>query len=143
MEYFLGSLVTLIIIVVLEKAIKNNPVNHKPLRHSQSYIHQVFYGHLLASQQLPPLETQATKHSSATQKEMRVVIHENEAFWILGNTLFTATLAEGEIDRDSTKIVDTMALDKVELNKLMIIVEKLTEGLTENDNRNPGDQELF
>jgi hypothetical protein len=143
MEYFLGSLVTLIILVVLEKAIRNNPINHKPLKHSQSYIHQVFYGHLLASQHLPPLETQATKHLLSSHKETRVVIHDNEAFWILSNTLFTARLNHGEIDRDSTKIVDTMALDKVELNKLMIIVEKLTEGLTENDNRNPGDQELF
>ena len=56
--------------------------------------------------------------------------------------LLTANIIDGNIDQNSTKGVDTMGVDKVELNKLSMIVDKLTEESI-NDNRNSGNEELF
>lgn len=143
LEYFLGSMVTLAIVFVMERLMRNNPISYRALRYSQSHMHSLANNHQKAFHEIASLETQATKHFSNNNKEMKVVLHDDNAYWILNNTLFTAKLDGNEIDRDSTKIVDTMAIDKVELNKLMIIVEKLTEGAPGNDNRNPGNQGFF
>jgi hypothetical protein len=145
MEYFLGSVITLAILFVLDRKLSNNKVPAVRLRYSQSRSHSLFpaprsvhyYGY-------SELRTQATLHSSSqSQNQMRVVLHEDDAYWIADNTLFTAKLSGDDIDRESTKIVDTMALDKVELNKLMIIVDKLTEGNSKNDNGNSGNKNIF
>lgn len=143
MEYFIGSMVTLAIIFALDARIRSNPIKEKRLRHSQSHIHQITHDYMFNVTQAERLQTQATEHLLGSRKEMLVVLNDDDAYWILNNTLFTAKLRGKEIDRDSTKIVDTMAMDKVELNKLMIIVDKLTEGTPGNDNRNTGNQELF
>ena len=143
MEYLLGSIVTLAILFALEARIKSNPIKNRQIRYSQSHVHHLASIHVMNAIRFEPLETQATKYLSGSKKEMLVVLHDNDAYWIINNTLFTAKLSGEEIDRDSTKIVDTMAMDKVELNKLMIIVEKLTEGSSGNDNLNTGNQGLF
>ena len=145
MEYFLGSVITLAILFVLEKRLSANKVPAIKLRYSQSRSHSLFpvsrYAHY---HEYSELKTQATQHSSSkAQAQLRVVLHEDDAYWIADNTLFTAKISGDDIDRESTKIVDTMALDKVELNKLMIIVDKLTEGSNKNDNGNPGNKNIF
>ncbi len=79
--------------------------------------------------------TQATKHNQKTQ--VRVIFTEEEAYWITNNKLYVAQLIDGIVDEESTKVVDTMTMDKVQLDRMIFIVEKLTEGLT-NDSGNSG-----
>lgn len=143
MEYFLGSAITLAIVFLLEKKLSKDSYPQMKLIYSQSRSHSLFP--LTRPTQYytyQDLNTQSTKYNSS-KNETRVVLHEDDAYWIAGNTLFTAKLNGDNIDRESTKIVDTMALDKVELNKLMIIVDKLTEGTDKNDNGNPGNKNIF
>jgi hypothetical protein len=144
MEYFLGSAITLAIMFVVDKQIrlssqKTNRLNK--IRHSQAYVYSLVNPTHMPSL-LPPkrLNTQATKN--ILSKEIRVVFHDSRAYWIANNVLFTADIINGNISKETTKIVDTMTPDKVELNKLMIIVEKLTEG-SSNDGRNSGNQKFF
>jgi hypothetical protein len=59
---------------------------------------------------------------------VRVVLTDSQAFWILNNTLFVAEQVNGMIEKDTTRPVDTMGMDKVELDKTAIIVDALTEG---------------
>ncbi len=57
-----------------------------------------------------------------------------KAYWINDNKLFEAPISEeGLIDYSSSSPIDTMTMDKVELDKISFIVEKLTEG--DNDDR--------
>jgi len=63
---------------------------------------------------------------------VRVVIAENNAYWIKDNALFTAEVVEGMVDRESQRRVDTMGMDSVELEQTLAIVEKLREGLDED-----------
>jgi hypothetical protein len=72
------------------------------------------------------------------KNKQRMIFTEDKAYWIKNNAFYEAALLEnGEIDNSTTKVVDTMTMDKVELDKMIFIVQKLTEG-TRNDFGNPG-----
>lgn len=75
------------------------------------------------------------KEKTRTQSEVyedsmhvKVVLTNSQAFWILNNTLFVAEQFDGIIEKETTRPVDTMAMDKVELDKTATIVQTLTEG---------------
>lgn len=71
---------------------------------------------------------------------MRFLTMDNQAFWIKDNTVFVSDVLDGDlssINESTTRVVDMMTLDKVELDKMIFIIEKLTEGLL-NDSGNSG-----
>jgi hypothetical protein len=72
-------------------------------------------------------ETQMSKHQKTMQ--IRVIFVGNEAYWIKDNAFYVATTIDGMIDHESAKVVDTIGMDKVQLDKMSFIVEKLTEDL--------------
>ena len=75
----------------------------------------------------PKTKTQATEHHE--KNLVRIIFVEGQAYWIKSNVFYTADLNEmGLVDLDSTRAVDTMTMDKVQLDKMSFIVEKLTEG---------------
>jgi hypothetical protein len=138
MEYLLGSVVTLFL-VFIQRFIKYNAEKLRVrISHSQSYIHNLVYPYsaLLADQQIVQQKvTQSSKLRDKTQ--IRVLIVEDKAYWITNNTVFVADLVEGEVDSENAKPIDTMGMDSVQLDRIMFIVDKLTEG-TSNDYRGPG-----
>lgn len=72
-------------------------------------------------------DTQASKHRESNM--VRIVFLENQAYWIRDSVFYTADIDdEGFIDPETTRAVDTMTMDKVQLDKMSFIVEKLTEG---------------
>lgn len=86
----------------------------------------------------PALITQSTKHMA--ENSMRYLTMDDKVYWIRDNAVFVSEIVDGDIssiNESTTKVVDMMALDKVELDKMVFIVEKLTEGLT-NDSSNSG-----
>lgn len=139
MEYFIGSVLTFIAVIYLSKSIRSEARKHVslPLKYTQSRAYELIRP--VIDMVLPELKknkvTQATKHFD--KSHIRIVFSATEAFWIAQNKLYKADLIEGVVDENSTQVVDTMAMDKVELDKMMFIVEKLTEGLT-NDNSDSG-----
>ncbi len=60
--------------------------------------------------------------------QVRVIITKDKAYWIQDNKFLVADLSDDGIDQESTKEVDVMSMDKVQLDEIMFIVEKLTEG---------------
>jgi flagellar hook-basal body complex protein FliE len=85
------------------------------------------------------VETQSLKHEES--KFTRVLVLEDSAYWISNNQVYSAKITEDRIDGESTAIVDIMGMDKVELDKMIFIIDKLTEG-TDNDHSNSGNKEL-
>lgn len=75
---------------------------------------------------LKDLKTQATEHYDSRQ--VRVLMTETNAYWIANNALYTAEIIDGSVVESSTKKVDMMGMSKVELEEMIFIVEKLTEG---------------
>lgn len=144
MEYFIGSVATLIAVVVFTVATSKLSRSSGPtsLRTSQSRSLQLIlnagYNIVLPFPEINK-NTQAHKHNS--KGELRVVIHDDTAYWIQNNAFLTAQVRGGIIDQTTTKLVDTLAMDKVELDKISFIVEKLNERQSD-DRSNPGHKGL-
>ncbi len=81
--------------------------------------------------------TQSQKHYNDTN--VKVIIVENEAYWIKGNIFFKAKMVNNLIDPESTEQVDTMSMDKVQLEKMLFIMDKLREGIND-DSRGTGNK---
>lgn len=128
MEYFLGSLITLIIMSYFGR--RSAKIMSKPLKQvrvSQSYIDDMISQKMI-EQFLPPVQkkTQSLQHLKG--QEVRVIIIEGEAYWIVDQTLYVANIVDGVVDNETTRKVDTMTMNDVQLEKTQFIVQKLTEG---------------
>ena len=137
MEYFIGAMATLFIIVVANKVSKKPFSESKTtIRYSQSHIYSLMAPILDYVPSIKPLKpTQSSKYLESSY--IKVMILEKSAYWIKDNALYTAEVIEGEVDKTTTKKVDTMAMSRVELEKTMFIVEKLREG-QDHDNGSSG-----
>lgn len=142
MSYFLGSFVTFLLIfftlVILKSYEKENPI---PLiKASQSYTY-VILKNLIAEVAKPQKRkaTQATKHDDKTN--VRVILLDKHAYWIKDNSFYMADLGPEGIDSKSTQIVDTMGMDKVQLDKMLFIIDQLRDG-KENDSGDSGDNKV-
>lgn len=130
MDYLLGStitLITMLCVIFIVKRFENNKSNTQTI-YSQSYVYELvrpLYDDEYFAE--ASMSTQSTKHFDSLY--IKTVITNNLAYWIKDNTLFVAPLNdEGLIDKESAKQVDTMVMDKVQLNEMALIVEELTRG---------------
>jgi hypothetical protein len=129
MEYFLGSAVTMIAMFITTRLILPRKLNAKTnsLRYSQSHIHT------LIMPLIPELKnykkkiiTQSSKHEERTN--VRVVIVDNKAYFVKEGTFYCADMDGQYIDSTSTTVVDTIGMDKVQLDKMLFIMDQLRDG---------------
>jgi hypothetical protein len=129
MEFLLGFMLAIATVFVFRffiiKDIKQS--DSWAIRYSQTRIHEIIKNHV------PDYEfdiirpvTQSGNHKNSMYT--RVVFVENQAYWIKNNTLFVADMDEGMVDEETTREVDTMGMNKVQLEKVIHIVDALTEG---------------
>ena len=60
---------------------------------------------------------------------VRIIMVGSRAYWISENQVLEAPVTpEGFVDQTMATPIDTMGMDKVELEEIAFIVEKLTEG---------------
>ncbi len=129
-QYFLGSLITLCVMFGLAKLFYKEAVytrNLSPYRYSQSKIHHLvnpFIKPELVKKQRKP--NQSRKHFDKTN--LRVIIVDDDAFWIKDNIFYTAKMSDEGVDKETTSVVDTMGMDKVQLDKMLFIIEQLRDG---------------
>ena len=101
---------------------------------TQSMIHSQY------SKQRKYIEKINKKSQSKIRQEkenVRVIIVENEAYWIKDNAFYTAPMVNNLIGKDYAIQVDTEHMDKVQLDKMLFILDKLREGIS-NDSRGTG-----
>jgi hypothetical protein len=141
MEYFLGSVATLISVAVfnifLRKGITNKKLEMPILKYSQSHIHVLLKPFMPSnSVRFKPIkESQSLKYHKDIY--IKIMVMENKAYWIRDNTLFVADVVDGELVKETSRQVDTMSMDKVQLEKVMFVVEQLTED-SSNDHGSSG-----
>jgi hypothetical protein len=141
MEYFLGSVITIIALWVFSKLEGARP-DTSPIQvtYSQSHVFELVKPFIPDDAFLPPIvPTQSLKHLSSITT--RVLFMENQAYFIKNNTLFVAEIIDGEVAEESAVAVDTMGMNKVQLDKTIFIVEQLREGLLD-DSWDSGDSQL-
>jgi hypothetical protein len=139
MEYFLGSAITMLAMYVTTRLIAYNKLYKRVdiPRYSQSHIH------MLILPLLPEIRkykkktiTQSSKHEERTN--VKVVIMDNKAYFIKNGTFYCADMHGTEIDGANATSVDTMAMDKVQLDKMLFIMDQLRDGNRDDsgDSRN-------
>jgi hypothetical protein len=73
-------------------------------------------------------KTQSSEYEK--KNTTRIIFIDSKAYWIESGLLTTAEVDEqGMINYETKSGVDTYTMDKVQLDKTIFIVEKLTEGL--------------
>ncbi len=129
MEYFLGSAITMLAMFITTRLISSRNVNVKEnnFRYSQSHIHT------LIMPLIPELKnykkkiiTQSSKHEERTN--VRVVIVDNKAYFVKEGIFYCADMDGQYIDSTSTTVVDTIGMDKVQLDKMLFIMDQLRDG---------------
>jgi len=128
MEYLIGSLATFILVNMMSKRM----INDKELKVKQTFVYRQSHIFDLVKPLLPPLNTlkperksQAMNHENKTN--VKVIIMGRQAFWIKDNMFYMADMDGQHINKESTRRVDTMAMDRVELDKMLFIMDQLRD----------------
>jgi hypothetical protein len=131
MEYTIGFIFGFLFVYVVAKLqYRYNIFNEIPLRSlkpSQSHNHNIlFLFSLLNENKRVKKNTQSRVHDSKTN--IKVIIMDNQAYWIKDNIFYTADMQmDGNVDKDTTRTVDTMSMNRVQLDKMMFIIDRLRE----------------
>lgn len=131
MEYFLGSIITIVVIYFakffLSKTIDDYTKLNVDTDYSQSRIFDIVEPFMPVGGGLEDRPvTQMSKYIEQT--EIKVLFFENKAYWIKDGTFYVADTNGREVLHNTATGVDTMSMDRVQLDKIMFIVERLTEG---------------
>ncbi|OBQ45579.1 MAG: hypothetical protein AN484_01005 [Aphanizomenon flos-aquae WA102] len=129
MEYFLGSAITMIAMFITTRLILPRKLNAKVnnFRYSQSHIHT------LIMPLIPDIKsykkkmiTQSSKHDERVN--IKVVIFDNKAYFVKDGSFYSADMDGNFIDRQTATVVDTIGMDKVQLDKMLFIMDQLRDG---------------
>lgn len=138
MEFLLGLLAGIAVTYLAIRIISSEIRSSVPLKLSyrQSDVFQALLPVLEYNRYMnvAAIDTQATKFLD--KDKIKVLVHDNQAYWIRDNAIFTSEVIDGNIDQSKAKQVDTMTMDKTELDRISFIVQELTKG-TDYDRRNP------
>jgi type II secretory pathway component GspD/PulD (secretin) len=128
MDFILGAISATAFFFVAAYIVRYATIRNKPisLRASQSRTHAMISPIAIFVNPIKEIDTQATRHFDGSQ--VRVLMTETKAYWISNNALQVADIVDGSVVEESAKTLDIMTMDKVELNEIVFIVEKLTEG---------------
>ena len=127
---------TITILLVLFTYVFASRSSSKPQIMSQSMLLYRFnYGKKYSRKMIN--RTQSKMHYDKTN--VKVIILDNQAYWIKDNIFYKAPIDGQSIDKESAEQVDTMHMDKVQLDKMLFIMDKLREGIND-DSRGSGDK---
>lgn len=135
MEYALGSVITLAAIVIMRLLLRRQYREPPPaVRYSQSHVYDLISPFLPTNSEMKiPAASQMSRHLDEVL--IKIVFTEGKAYWIKDDKFYVADVKDYEIQHETATQVDTMSMDKVELDKIILVVEELTKGKT-NDSRN-------
>jgi uncharacterized membrane protein YhiD involved in acid resistance len=138
MNNFYGSIGTTVTILFLVYIyiLKKNISNNKQQVVSQSML-QYRYSNRKNNSRKIKVKTQSKLHHEKTN--IKVIILDNDAYWIKDNIFYKAPLVNELINKDEAEQVDTIHMDKVQLDKMLFIMDKLREGI-EDDSRSSRDE---
>lgn len=113
----------------------------KKIKYRQSDIHEMIKN-IIPKQRFdkPKFITQSQRH---VQKNMlRVVIEKNKAYWILNNVFYTADAIDGRVDENTARPLDVENMSKVELDRMLSILDDLKQGVGPDDSGSTGNKRV-
>lgn len=131
---------TLIVSWTILKVIKNRSkkVFSRTL-YRQSDMHRMlkyFFSLEIANNEKRP--SQLTKR---IEKDMiKVIVMENQAYWVSDNTFYVAKAFEGEVLPDTAEPVDIENMSRKDIDKMLFILDNLKNGKEKDDSSSAGNE---
>lgn len=127
-----ATILLLFYIYVLRNNIKNNK---QPIV-SQSMLQ---YRYSTREKNSRRLNRKSQSRNYYNETNTKVILFDNNAYWIKNNIFYKAPLVDQAINKDAAEQVDTIHMDRVELDKMLFIMDRLREGIND-DSRGSGDK---
>ena len=131
----IGTTITVVLLFYIYVLINKNKSN-KPIIISQSMLQQRYSTQKNSSRRLKVKPQSQIQHDKTN---IKVIIVDNSAYWIKDNIFYRAPLINQLIDKESAEQVDTIHMDRVQLDKMLFIMDKLREGISD-DSRGSGNK---
>lgn len=122
---FLGFIISVVMSVIIKRFKKDDT---KPLDLTQSRIISIIVPMLDNVINKKYIEPNTQSLNYIRNRELKVFVFDNIAYWIKDNIVYCAELNNGSIDSSSARVVDTMDMDKVQLDKMLFIIDQLRKG---------------
>ena len=107
--------------------------------YSQSDIHNLlkyFFSLNIDNNEKHP--SQLTKRK---EKDMiKVIVMENQAYWVSDNTFYVAKAFEGEVLPDTAEPVDIESMSRKDIDKMLFILDNLKNGKDKDDSSGAGNE---
>jgi hypothetical protein len=132
MDFLLGTVTATLVLFIFIVFLINKRNKREPfflIKYSQSHIHRILSPILPQVDQISKISNknnQSGKHLKNTN--VRVLIVEGRAYWTKNNVFYVSNIVDGDIDKDNAQVVDTMGMSKVELDKMLFIIDQLRKG---------------
>lgn len=137
LDYLVGAIIGIVSMLIIGRKMK--PTISKQdfkIVNTQSHLFEIVKPLITMDEDIKPNKnTQSYKYEEKTN--VRVIIMDGNAFWIKDNVFYTARFDSEGIDKDSTSVVDIMGMSRVELDKMLFIMDQLREG-KEDDSSSTG-----
>jgi len=122
---------------IIKRTKKNKKVEVSTTLSRQSDVHKLLKHFFSISLANNNNFTQLTKHREKGM--IKVIVLDNQAYWVSNNKFYVAEAINGEVQKNTTKPVDIDSLSKVELDKMLFILDSLRDG-ERNDRGSSGNK---
>jgi hypothetical protein len=129
----IGVTITILLVLMTYVLVSRSKVNRQPII-SQAMLHYRYSNRDRYSRRIK-VKTQSQEHFN--KNNFKVIIVDNQAYWIKDNIFYKAPMVDQSIDKDSAERVDTTDMNKVQLDQMLFILDKLREGIND-DSRGSG-----
>lgn len=142
MNYIIVSGLTLLvswaILIVIKK--RSNK-KYSSLSYRQSDMHEVlkYFFSLNVKDKVKPI-SQFNKRLE--EGMLKVIIVEDSAYWVLNNVFYVADAFDNQVDPETAKPVNVRDMSKLEIEKMLFILDSLNDGEVENDRSGSGNEGL-
>jgi hypothetical protein len=132
MDFLLGTVTTTLVIFIFIVFLINKRNKREPfflISYSQSHIHKILSPILPQVNQITKMvskNNQSAKHLKSVN--IRILIIDGKAYWTKNNVFYVSEIIDGNVDKINAKVVDTMGMSKVELDKMLFIIDQLRKG---------------
>jgi hypothetical protein len=126
-ELIIICLTLTLIFYIIKNVAKNKKKNVSSIMHRQSDVHKLlkyFFSIPLSNNENN--FSQLTKHKQ--KSIIKVIVLGDQAYWVSNNTFYVADAVNGKVQKSTTKPVDIESLPKVDLDKMLFILDTLRDG---------------
>ena len=86
-------------------------------------------------------EKRPSQLTKRIEKDMiKVIVMENQAYWVSDNTFYVAKAFEGEVLPDTAEPIDIESMSRKDIDKMLFILDNLKNGKDKDDSSSAGNE---